>query len=1514
AVEGLLGTALDNPIVDGNFAPVSEEISAPQLEVLEGTVPADFPDGFYIRSLVQTRPVVISITTTKSVIDFFVLSIFFPLHLISARGLKSLASVEPRQAAGSNVRQPASDLQQWQQLTGQLSAPPATRHFFVAPEDEVEREDIYCLEVKGPYPYGMRDEGGLALVPVTVPARRASRRRCPPWLRFVGLAGSALDVFGARGSRKRGRADDRAGEAESADASVLKWFVAPVFERCGETRRAFLEATRAEGVECLLIGPWGPRQSGARPAGRARGVLAWEAQLGPTQTDMDKYIGVGGVGADAQIADGVAPAAPNSDIPALRGQRGLEQNRAVLGLIDCKLYLCGPGGAPFAPPPGALVSDPSTSRPGHLPLSVSHFLGGGKGAWAGEKRGPATRHPRGAKDSTGEGAKTQGIVPAAASSEDLASRCGRGLPLACGGGAAVEWAAGHLDVPGEGLEMIVVDEGDGRPIRAKLLVQANAEFARLSLLHLSTMVRQKVGDFFVDVVEIRGGEGARGCLEVPRGAQVPRRRRRRQDILFRDLVGMSWRRRPLVESEECSCPACKAGRDRTSGAPSSGNEGEVPLHPAAESVELVLRPLEELLPRPPMVLLCQLRVQSCQLRMLLCQVKEQMRRPGPEPGDVLPAKARIWFRVHGAPKLIVPDQEGIRVTKDEVLDKSLFAQNALLSVHGTTSYAALFGRVPGILLVFGGVGAVDIFRAPSDEGVAGWRGPCRVMSMERADEGITDARWQGRCRTRRLEDRCNRVRMLMMETASNIVGQMENDFGSYRSVLGSSCAPDAEYRMGSRVVDAVQVGEALGTQVISEEPVAVEFSAGVFKLLVLAADDAGATASEAPRPVCASEGFKDMQQDRLDTWRDGIETVSASTVQLGMSEGAVKIARQVEQLSDLAVRTDAGLPTEVIDVLQGAVGTCTACRVVQRRDNKSIASLAFVAAFIEGMSVSGAQGLFVKSKGPGDVLPSIARIWFRVYGAPMFLVSAPLGDVKLGDQADIFRCRARRLEDRCDHVRMLMAEIAPNIVCQVPGLRSTPSQRRRSWRLSAQRIPEIRALIWSSCDQRGGRSIDHLGQMENDLGFYHSILDSSFPSDAGCCMGSRVVEAVQVEEALGKQEIPEEPVAVEFSAEVISLIAADKGHYAVSYVSFSGKAKMVIGRTAHLDLPRDTAKTTGQFQQLSDFDASRDRLHADWRTVRSRRVPFAKAASSALFNFASGDLSVLGSVDFGAAGGAWRRLKDAQDGRVGIHAGIVGPDGVLRHSTEVPSADRNTFMHDTAITENFLVITDFPLTIDVGRLFYSEEGMMSFQHDAPARIGLMPRGGSDVQQWFDVSSGYGFHLMSAFEDGDDVIVRGVYADSVVLDHYEWKADGSLDRAEAVSKFFSGGRKASGIAPMLREYTGQPHRFGYCVFYDRGKSNAARSGSPLVGGIEKYTFGDGGEVSTEERVLPGNLAGQEVAYVPRPGSVVEDDGWLVMFAHDLDRQRARNIAGPPVARLAIPQRVPFGFHGCWVPGQ
>jgi len=52
--------------------------------------------------------------------------------------------------------------------------------------------------------------------------------------------------------------------------------------------------------------------------------------------------------------------------------------------------------------------------------------------------------------------------------------------------------------------------------------------------------------------------------------------------------------------------------------------------------------------------------------------------------------------------------------------------------------------------------------------------------------------------------------------------------------------------------------------------------------------------------------------------------------------------------------------------------------------------------------------------------------------------------------------------------------------------------------------------------------------------------------------------------------------------------------------------------------------------------------------------------------------------------------------------------------------------------------------------------------------------------------------------------------------------------------------------------------------------------------------------------------------------VEDDGWLVTFVTDEMTGasfcyviNAQNMAAPPVAKIALPQRVPAGFHATWV---
>jgi carotenoid cleavage dioxygenase len=65
-------------------------------------------------------------------------------------------------------------------------------------------------------------------------------------------------------------------------------------------------------------------------------------------------------------------------------------------------------------------------------------------------------------------------------------------------------------------------------------------------------------------------------------------------------------------------------------------------------------------------------------------------------------------------------------------------------------------------------------------------------------------------------------------------------------------------------------------------------------------------------------------------------------------------------------------------------------------------------------------------------------------------------------------------------------------------------------------------------------------------------------------------------------------------------------------------------------------------------------------------------------------------------------------------------------------------------------------------------------------------------------------------------------------------------------------------------------------------------------------------------------GGEAIFVPRSNSNLEDDGWLLTFVYDtafktseLVVLNAQNITDKPVARILLPQRVPYGFHGTWI---
>ncbi|MHA6695190.1 carotenoid oxygenase family protein [Homoserinimonas sp. A520] len=108
-------------------------------------------------------------------------------------------------------------------------------------------------------------------------------------------------------------------------------------------------------------------------------------------------------------------------------------------------------------------------------------------------------------------------------------------------------------------------------------------------------------------------------------------------------------------------------------------------------------------------------------------------------------------------------------------------------------------------------------------------------------------------------------------------------------------------------------------------------------------------------------------------------------------------------------------------------------------------------------------------------------------------------------------------------------------------------------------------------------------------------------------------------------------------------------------------------------------------------------------------------------------------------------------------------------------------------------------------------------------------------------------------------------------------------------------------------TGRQHKFGY--FSSRGREGSEVLKQHVDSGVtESYAYGSG-------------KAGVEAVFVPRHEGAAEDDGWLMTFVSDLANASAemviipaQDIASGPVARIQIPQRIPLGFHGNWIPNE
>jgi carotenoid cleavage dioxygenase len=265
----------------------------------------------------------------------------------------------------------------------------------------------------------------------------------------------------------------------------------------------------------------------------------------------------------------------------------------------------------------------------------------------------------------------------------------------------------------------------------------------------------------------------------------------------------------------------------------------------------------------------------------------------------------------------------------------------------------------------------------------------------------------------------------------------------------------------------------------------------------------------------------------------------------------------------------------------------------------------------------------------------------------------------------------------------------------------------------------------------------------------------------------------------------------------------------------------------------------------------------------------------------------------------------------------VSADGKLVQ-TENITVGGPTMMHDFNVTRNHVIFMDLPAVFDL-QLAMKGEMPIRWDDDYPARLGVMPRNGTDADvRWYDINPCYVFHPMNAYEEGDTIVLdvarfSHMWRDGAMdfPNPYLWRW--TIDTKKGTVREEQVDDRPGEFPRVADSHIGVKHRYGY----EMGMSEMSGSDDPanVSGSILKYDRAKG--VRTEIDLGRGRVPGEPV-FVPAEGGKSEDDGYLMTFVYDAatDSSRfvvmdAKTMDRTPVASIELP-RIPHGFHGSWIP--
>jgi carotenoid cleavage dioxygenase len=276
---------------------------------------------------------------------------------------------------------------------------------------------------------------------------------------------------------------------------------------------------------------------------------------------------------------------------------------------------------------------------------------------------------------------------------------------------------------------------------------------------------------------------------------------------------------------------------------------------------------------------------------------------------------------------------------------------------------------------------------------------------------------------------------------------------------------------------------------------------------------------------------------------------------------------------------------------------------------------------------------------------------------------------------------------------------------------------------------------------------------------------------------------------------------------------------------------------------------------------------------------------------------------------------------------VASKNGEIVHTTPI-DLPVGVMMHDFAVTERYSIFLNLPYTFSLQRAMQGENPF-SWEPDRGAHFGILPRHAGQSQiKWFSAPACYIFHTLNAFEEGDEVVLDACRMasvdlsalDSTAVTDQTVRAQMNPESSPRLHRWrfnmVTGGVQDEALDDAPSDFprvadslTGYKTRYGYSARFRNGGA------MPEADAALKYDLQTG---KSQAHIHGKNRSSGEGVFVPRPGGTAEDDGWLVSFVYDGNSGgsefvviNAQDFEAAPVARVLLPQRVPYGFHGSWI---